>query len=603
MKKIIFTLAACLLLSFYGKVQPATGLHFDGANDYVSCGNILTPSYTKEAWININNLSANNNIISSGVSGEHAFWAPAFYGNRLSSGHNLTWNLVQDPTPLLINTWYYVAVTYDAATTTMKLYKNGALVSTNNAVPAFVNGNGVNIGEYGNFGAVFSGFMDEVRLWDRALCQDEIQNNMNCGLNPSGQTGLVALYHFDQGIVNANNAGITTLIDASSNANNGTLNNFALTGATSNWSTGTVSGTCSPFEPTILAGTPGGGTVTTTITVNPSGTFYTANDCSLIANILPSGGTPVNGSITSKVTIDASVQSYGGSPYVQRHYDIEPATNAANATGTVTLYYKQVEFDDYNAVRGLLPALPVSPGDAAGIANFRITQFHGTGTTPGNYTGAVVLIDPSDANIVWNAALNRWQVTFDVSGFSGFYAHTSFGGVLPVNLISFRGTSNGAYNKMQWVTAGEQNSDYFDLERSTDGISFNKTATILAQNNSNTEKQYNYNDLRGNSNVYFYRLKMADRDGVFTYSPIIRISSKQTSIISVYPNPAKSTVTVNVSDTKLLKTDIRISDMNGRLVRTVQLSNLQQPVDITRLNPGNYIIQFADGSIAKFVKQ
>jgi hypothetical protein len=602
MKKIIFTLTTSFLLSFYGMAQPATGLDFDGVDDYVSCGSILTPSYTKEAWINTSNLSAFNNIISSGVNGNHAFWAPNSYGSRLSAGHNFTWNAVQDPTPLAVSTWYHVAVTYDAATTTMRLYKNGVLVSSNNAVPAHTGGNGVSIGAYGN-GFVFFGLIDEVRLWDRALCQGEIQNNMNCGLNPSGQTGLGALYHFDQGTVNANNAGITTLTDASSTGSNGTLNNFALTGATSNWATGTVSGSCSPFVPNTLAGTPGGGTITNTITVNPSGSNTLASDCGLITTILPSGATPVSGSITSRVTIDASVQSYNSSPYVQRHYDIEPATNAANATGTITLYYTQTEFDDYNTARGANPALPVSGVDAAGIANLRITQYHGTGTAPGNYSGSPILIDPADANIVWNAGLSRWEVTSDVNGFSGFFVHTSFGFVLPVNLISFSGTGNGAYNKIQWVTSGEQNSDFFDLERSTDGISFSKTATIPAQNNSSSNRNYSYNDLKGNSSVYYYRLKMVDRDGTFKYSAIIRISSRQNSIISVYPNPAKEIITVSVSDTKLLKTDIRLTDMNGRLVSIVNLKSLQQPVDITRLNAGTYIIQFTDGSIIKFVKQ
>lgn len=96
---------------------------------------------------------------------------------------------------------------------------------------------------------------------------------------------------------------------------------------------------------------------------------------------------------------------------------------------------------------------------------------------------------------------------------------------------------------------------------------------------------------------------MIELDGSFKYSAIIRISSRQNSIISVYPNPAKETITVNVSDTKLFKTDMRIADMNGRVVGIVQLNNLQQPVDIARLNPGAYVIRFADGSFAKFVKQ
>ena len=134
MKRIIFTTTASLLIFSYGLTQPATGLDFDGTNDYVSCGNILPPSYTKEAWINISDLSANNNIISGGVGGQHAFWAPGLFSSQLSAGHNLTYNQVNDPVSLLINTWYHVAVTYDAATTTMKLYKNGVLVSTNTAV-------------------------------------------------------------------------------------------------------------------------------------------------------------------------------------------------------------------------------------------------------------------------------------------------------------------------------------------------------------------------------------------------------------------------------------------------------------------------------------
>jgi hypothetical protein len=45
------------------------------------------------------------------------------------------------------------------------------------------------------------------------------------------------------------------------------------------------------------------------------------------------------------------------------------------------------------------------------IANLRINQFHGTGTLPGNYTGAQQVIDPVDANIVWNSTLSRWEVT------------------------------------------------------------------------------------------------------------------------------------------------------------------------------------------------
>ena len=52
-------------------------------------------------------------------------------------------------------------------------------------------------------------------------------------------------------------------------------------------------------------------------------------------------------------------------------------------------------------------------------------QYHGTGTVPGTYSGGTTLIDPNDANIIWNATTSRWEITFTVSGFSGFYLHTS----------------------------------------------------------------------------------------------------------------------------------------------------------------------------------
>jgi hypothetical protein len=602
MKKLIFTLTLFCLLSFKGIAQPATGLDFDGANDYVFCGNVLSPSYTKEAWINTSSLAGFNNIISSAGTGQHAFWAPSIYGGRLSAGHNFTWNFVQDPNPLPTNIWVHVAVTYDATTTTMRLYNNGNLVSINTAVPPHVNGNDVSVGAYGS-AATFIGIMDEARIWNRPLCQAEILNNINCSLNPTGQSGLTALYRFDQGIVNADNTTITSLIDASGNGNNGVLANFALTGATSNWAVGTVSGTCSPYAPTTLAGTAGGGPAGSTIIVNASGTNYIADNCGLITNVLPSGASPVTGSILSKVTIDASVQTYLGAPYLQRHYDIEPATNAATATATVVLYYTQAEFNAYNLARGSYLPLPVGPADATGIANVRITQYHGVGTAPANYPGPIETINPNDANIVWNATLSRWEITIPVNGFSGFYLQTEFGGTLPVNLVSFNGRSNGQYNKLQWITSAEQNSDYFDLERSTDGINYSKVASLPAQNFSTSTKYYSVDDLRSNSNIHYYRLKMIDKDGGFKYSDVIKISNKENSVITIAPNPASEKIIISVSDTKLLRTAIRITDINGRLMSISSINNTQQPVDVSRLSSGMYFIQFEDGSSTKFIKQ
>ena len=227
--------AAYFVLIFQlGFSQQGAALDFDGVNDYVSCGSILPVSYTKEAWIYVKSLNSQNNIISGGDSdGLHAFWIPSSSG-KLSAGHNGDWYALEDTVPLSINTWHHVAVTYDAASTTMKLYRDGQLRSTRTDVDPVDEGNMVRIGAFNDAANSFTGTMDEVRIWNRALSPSEIANTMNCEL-PGPETGLIAYYKFNQGIANANNASVTTLLDSSGNNYHGTLNGFALNGNSSNW--------------------------------------------------------------------------------------------------------------------------------------------------------------------------------------------------------------------------------------------------------------------------------------------------------------------------------------------------------------------------------
>jgi hypothetical protein len=227
---------------------PATHLNFDGTNDYVLLGNVLPASYTKEAWINTSNLSLVNSIISGGFTdGQHTFWVTS---SKLSAGHNSSYIAVQDPSVLLANTWYHVAVTYDATTTTMKLYKDGILVATNTNVPAYLSGNMVRVGAFENSANLFKGSIDEVRLWNTALSPDDILRRKNCELQGT-ESGLVAYYKFNQGIAAGVNTSITTL--TATTGSNGILTGFALSGATSNWLAGSpvTTGSTIPTAPSV----------------------------------------------------------------------------------------------------------------------------------------------------------------------------------------------------------------------------------------------------------------------------------------------------------------------------------------------------------------
>ena len=579
-------------------ITPATALRFDGANDYVTLP-ASTPvptgnsNYTIEAWIKPTAMG------SYGIIGWGSYGTDnTVNALRLTATgvHNYWWNNdLTVTTGSLVGAWHHVAATFDGAI--RKLYVDGILLGSDNpgSLHAVPNAGNLAIGVTNN-SELFPGSIDEVRVWNRALCQSEIQANMNCGLSATDQTGLQALYGFNQGFAGDNNSTITTLTDASGNGNNGTLKNFALSGLASNWINGKVSSTCSIYTPAGMAATAGGSQVCQSAQVQTPGTIYQDASCNLIAKLSPSGATPVSGTVNACVIIDNGVQTYNSQPYVQRHYDIEPATDAATATGTITLTFTQAEFDAYNTARGSLPALPTGTADATGINNLIVTQYHGTGTAPGNYGGGTVLIDPANANIVWNATQSRWEVTFDVTGFSGFYVQTT-SSPLPVKLLSFTASKTAGMNLLKWTSTEEINTDNFEVERNT-GNGFNKIGIVKAAGNSGLKKQYAFEDKQPFAGTNHYRLKMVDKDGHAEYSKIATVQSDGSTGISIYPNPVQSKLFVEGAANGI---SYQIKNTSGQVLTSGRLNNAEG-INLSTLSTGIYVL-VVNGAPFKFVKQ
>jgi len=165
-------------------------ISLDGADDFVYVGPVLGSSYTKEAWINWQGGSQLNNIIS-GV-GNTAFWAP---NGVLSAGHNGAWGQVTDNVVLTPNQWIHVAVSYDAMLGSLKLYKNGNLISQAENIPPH-NDPEVYIGAFSGC-CTFQGKIDEVRIWDTVRTINEIRANM-CQKLAGTMPNLAAYFRFDQ---------------------------------------------------------------------------------------------------------------------------------------------------------------------------------------------------------------------------------------------------------------------------------------------------------------------------------------------------------------------------------------------------------------------
>lgn len=139
---------------------------------------------------------------------------------------------------LLLNEWTHLAIAFDG--TLMQLYVNGQLeAEMEPASPQLNLSKPLRIGTGATEGApyyFFGGSIDEVRIWNTVRTSVEIQGNMKEELIGS-EEGLVSYFTFNQGNVNNDNSSFSHLIDRDGR-NLGTLNGFALSGNTSNWTHG-----------------------------------------------------------------------------------------------------------------------------------------------------------------------------------------------------------------------------------------------------------------------------------------------------------------------------------------------------------------------------
>lgn len=326
----------------------------------------------------------------------------------------------------------------------------------------------------------------------------------------------------------------------------------------------------------VLAATAGGAQVCRNITVSPSGTNYRDGNCNLITTLQPTGGgTALTNAVNACVKVETAAGPMGtANLFAARHYDIEPLINAATATANVTLYFRQSEFDNFNSLAPTYTQnlLPTGPADATGISNLILRQFHGTGTNPTNYTGALVDFTTATGgfSVTWNATRSWWEVVVPVNGFSGFYITTGPSGSLPVTLEYFRGTQADKKNVLNWKVNCTSENVQFEIERSTDGRNYISIGSINADR-LRCNQPFETADNNPAPGVNYYRIKIIDEDGKFYYSSVISFITKQNGfgIVSLSPNPSvNENAVLKINAGAKTTATIIISDISGHIIRT-----------------------------------
>lgn len=187
---------------------------------------------------------------------------------------------------------------------------------------------------------------------------------------------------------------------------------------------------------------------------------------------------------------------------------------------------------------------------------------------------------------------------------------------LPVTWLKFKATLvNGEQDvHLDWSTATEINNSHFEVERSFDGRTFTKIATVQSKGVSGYSSVIlNYASLDKGVNVYgfntlFYRIKQVDYDGKFDYTPIEIVYLKDLNHVSVFPNPATEELNFHFNS-ELFRDNVivNITDFAGRTVYESvyypsQISTNKSSVNIKDLDPGYYTLSLSDGVTTKVFK-
>ncbi|HZH63598.1 MAG TPA: T9SS type A sorting domain-containing protein [Flavisolibacter sp.] len=174
-------------------------------------------------------------------------------------------------------------------------------------------------------------------------------------------------------------------------------------------------------------------------------------------------------------------------------------------------------------------------------------------------------------------------------------------GTLPVLLTNFNVQCQpNKSTSVSWTTSQEINNNYFEVEKSANGITWSTLDKVPGSGNSSIQKNYQINDAQGGA--AFYRLKQVDIDGKITYSNNARASCEGRNVLAtLFPVPARDIVTLVVSADRSIKTALMVFDSKGRLVVnmavtiTTGTNNFKIPVQ--KLAAGEYIIRSSEPGI------
>ncbi len=358
------------------------------------------------------------------------------------------------------------------------------------------------------------------------------------------------------------------------NAQNGTCGisgntaSFATVPATSNGRCGTITGPITAATASI-SGTLTGSFSTSTVNLYLDGqligSFVTSNTAwgPITVNSTPQNTLYSNGVLT--MGIQESGKQEVSCPAAALTISCTPSPTAPTYTPAVSNIFSNetITYNISNAVSGSFYALADSTtGQSLGQGKWATANGSLSITTDPFTTAGIFRV------IFKATSLSGLTLCSTISS-TGTVTVSS--GTLPLNLLQFKGKKQSAVVLLEWVTANETNVNRFEIERSGNGSVFEKLGNIIAAGNSSSNRNYSFTDVSPLAHTNYYRLKMLDNGGRFTYSNVVVIAGtkEDKSVINkINPNPFRTAINIDISLIQQQALTLQLIDLAGRVCVT-----------------------------------
>lgn len=319
--------------------------------------------------------------------------------------------------------------------------------------------------------------------------------------------------------------------------------------------------------------------------------------------VIPANGVQLkigNNPTTSWINSGGIVTNSKGGAIFNRQWEVTPTVQPNNPvkvkyffTNAEYLSLKDTLANHNNGASGY-PTIINSPSE---INMYKITS-SGTFVDPhSNSAAGIILVNgttPSLTEWKYSSKGTDHCAEYLVSSFSG--GGGGFGGgfsPLPVDLITFTANYIGNHTaQLNWTTASETNNSHFRIERSYDGVEFEKIGRVEGNGNHNSILNYQFLDpkLDGNKTIAYYRLIQVDFNGNENKTNIQIVKFQDASLISpiVYPNPFVNEITVsNLSQ----EANITLINSLGQTISEWKSNAHSKSINLDHIKSGMYYIQ------------